>query len=66
MLLLPRIHVGKHLGVCHETSFLTDPLTRLCAGRMIHISSVIEWTGAMILMWQYAEVTGEIFTYLQT
>lgn len=25
---------------------------------MIHISSVIEWTAAMILMWQYAEVTG--------
>lgn len=26
--------------------------------RVIHISSVIEWTTAMILMWRYAEVTG--------
>ena len=36
---------------------ISVPQPKVCL-RMIHISSVIEWTGAMILMWQYAGVTG--------
>ena len=26
----------------------------------IHVSSVVEWTTAMALMWRYAEVTGDV------